>query len=143
MTTQNRRDVLAGLKTVLQEITTIKTVVRTYMSIDLLNYSQADLPLVEINEPEETPDPEMTSQREMMDMNLALKCWFLNWGENPTATYESLVKAIRDKIGSNFTLSCAAIECQVGSVSGLEGEMPLFSFKITLRIKYYLDMLSA
>jgi len=139
----NRRDALAALQSILSTIAEVKTVVRSYVPIDITSYAEAAFPLIELQEPDETPDSEMTSMRQIAFLEVATKVWFITWGENPTATYESLVKAIRNKIGANFNLNNTATGCWVINVTKVEGEMPLFHFDISLRLKYYLALQDA
>ena len=47
---ENRRDVLSGLETIIGEITSVTTVVRSYKAIDITNYKEADLPIINIKE---------------------------------------------------------------------------------------------
>lgn len=143
MSSLNRRDALSNLATILATTTGITTVVRTYGDIDITKYSSTQLPLIEVQEPEETPDEEMTSMKQIAFLDLILKVWFVTWGMAPTSTYEDFVKAIRNKIGANFKLNDTATGCWVISVTKVEGEMPLFHFNISLRLKYYLDLTNA
>jgi len=138
----NRRDVLAQLKIVLDEITEIKTVVRVYLEaeFDITQYAQADLPLIAIPEPAEETDEEMTSQRSLMALATKLVVYFIDWAVDPDATkYETLVKKIRDKIGANFTLNDKATEARVMSVSSVLGTMPIYNFVVGMEMKYYLN----
>ena len=142
MATQNRRTVLASLKTVLEELlpTYVTMVVRTYKEIDITNYLVADLPLIEIQEPEESAETEMTGRRSIRALEVMLKVWFVDWAEDPDATiYETLMKAIRDKIGAEFTVDSSAIANWIGDVSKIEGEMPVWNFSMGLVLRYYLD----
>ena len=138
----NRRDVLAQLKIVLDEITEIKTVVRVYLEaeFDITQYAQADLPLIAIPEPAEETDEEMTSQRSLMALATKLVVYFIDWAVDPDATkYEALIKKIRDKIGANFTLNDTATEARVMSVSSVLGTMPIYNFVVGMEMKYYLN----
>jgi len=146
MATQNRRTVLATLKTGLEELkpTYVATVVRTYTEIDITNYLTADLPLIEIQEPPEVSETEMTGRRSIRALEVALRVWFVDWAEDPDATiYEELMRQIRDKIGAKFTLLQAgvpaAIATWIGDTSKIEGEMPVWNFSMGLVLKYYLD----
>lgn len=146
MATLNRRDALAGLKTTLEELApaTIITVVRTYTEIDITEYNRADLPLIEIQEPEEDADTEMTGQRSIQNLMVKLKVWFFDWAVDPDATiYEALMKAIRDKIGANFKVGNTVIACWVGRISKIGGEMPVWNFETDLVMKYYLNQTAA
>jgi len=138
---QNRRDVLAQLKTVLEEVTEVKTVVRHHGELDITQYSQADLPLIGMQEPAEGTEEEMTSMHSVANLDVVLKVWFLCWGINPTTTYGALMKMIRNKLGANFTVGERAVKVLVGGISKIEGEMPLFWFNITLDIQYYLNQM--
>jgi len=143
----NRRDVLAALKTILEEISEIKKVVRVYLEaeFDPTQYAQADLPLIAIPEPAEETDEEMTSQKSMMALATKLRVYFIDWAVDPDATkYEALVKKIRDKIGANFTLedesgNDTATEARIMSVSSVLGTMPIYNFVAEMEMKYYLD----
>lgn len=142
MATQNRRAVLANLKTALEELspTYVTTVVRTYTEIDITNYLTTDLPLIEIQEPLEVSETEMPGRRSIRALEVVLKVWFVDWAEDPDATiYETLMKAIRDKIGAKFTVDSSAIATWVGDVLKIEGEMPVWNFSMGLVLKYYLD----
>jgi len=138
----NRRDVLAALKIILEEISEIKTVVRTYLEteFDITQYAVSELPLVAIPEPAEETDEEMTSQRSLMALATKLIVYFVDWAIDPDATiYEALIKLIRDKIGGNFTLNDKATEARIMSVSSVLGTMPVYNFVMELEMKYYLD----
>ena len=146
MASQNRRTILAALKTILEELapTYITTVVRTYTEIDITNYLTADLPLIEIQEPEESAETEMTNRRSIQNLEVNLRVWFVDWAEDPDATiYETLMKQIRDKVGSKFALCVdsvpSAIANWVGRVSKVEGEMPVWHFTMDLILRYYLN----
>ncbi len=138
----NRRDILDTLETKLREVSGIQTVVRTYMNIDMTQYSSSDLPLIEIREPEEATEQEMTGRRSIMSLEMKIKVWFINWGENPTPTYEALMKAIRDKIGEEFHLGGYIQACWITGISPIEGIMPLFWYEMTLRMLYCLNQLA-
>ncbi|TET09092.1 hypothetical protein E3J84_05500 [Candidatus Aerophobetes bacterium] len=146
MATQNRRTILASLKTALEELspTYVKTVVRTYTEIDITNYLTTDLSLIEIQEPSEVAETEMTGRRSIRALEVTLRVWFVDWAEDPDATiYEALMKQIRDKVGAKFTLPQAgvpsAIATWIGGTSKIEGEMPVWNFSMGLVLKYYLD----
>lgn len=142
MATQNRRTVLANLKTVLEELspTYVTTVVRTYTEIDITNYLTADLPLIEIQEPPEVSETEMTGRRSIRALEVMLKVWFVDWAEDPDATiYETLAKQVRDKLGAKFTVDQSAIANWIDDVSKIEGEMPVWNFSMGLVLRYYLD----
>lgn len=136
---ENRRDLLAQLETTLSTITEVKTVVRTLVDIDITNYNEAELPLIAIREPLETAAIEMTSFRAIQRLETKLKVFFVVWGENPTTAYETLIKKIRDKMGSNFKLDGKANKALVKDVSPVDGEMPVYFFLMDLDIRYYLD----
>ena len=135
-----RSQVLAALKDALAAAAGVKTAVRTYRDMDISNYKEASLPLVEVREPDEIPDEEATSMRQLSSLNATARVWFVTWGESPTTTYEALTKAIRDAIGNNFTLGGKATGCWVVDVSRVEGEMPLYHFDITFRTHYCLNL---
>lgn len=88
----NRREALAALKTVLEEISEIKTVVRTYKEAEfgITQHAQADLPLIIIPEPAEETYEEMTSQHSMMSLLTKLMVYFLDWDTVPDATRQVL-----------------------------------------------------
>lgn len=138
----NRREVLLALKTILEEISEVETVVRTYLEteFDITQYATDELPLVAIPEPLEETDEEMTSQRSMMALGTKLIVYFVDWAIDPDATiYEALIKLIRDKIGDNFTLNDKATEARINSVSPVLGTMPVYNFVMELEMKYYLN----
>jgi len=139
---ENRRSVLSNLATIMGTVTGVVTVARSTMPIDILNYKEAELPLLNIVEPEEDTWTDSTSQRAVMVLEVSLQVWFVHWGEDPLAspnTYQSIMKAIRDKIGANFTLNNSASGVWVIKVSKIAGEFPVYSYGIDLRLKYYLD----
>lgn len=137
---ENRRTIPAKLKTILEEIAEIKTVVRVYLdSFDITQYAMADLPLVAIPEPAEETDNEMTSQKSLMRLATQLVVYFLHWGITPDVTYGTLLKKIRDKLGVNFTLGGVVTETRVDAISAILGTMPLYNFRINLEMKYLLD----
>lgn len=134
----NRRDILSNLATVV-DITEVTTVVRSYVAVDILNYKEAELPLINIIEPAEDTDQDMTSHRQIMSLEVALRVWFVSWAEIPTGTYETLVKEIRDAIGANFNLDDALDAVWIDSISIVEGELPVYHFDMSLLTRYYLD----
>lgn len=134
----NRDVALNQLETNLSAIGAITTAIRTYMEVDIQQYAIADLPLIAIAEPEETTFEEMTTQRSVMNLETTLKVYFLHWEENPNTTYKALVKAIRDGIGADFTLSGNATECRVAEISAISGTLPVYSFDMRLEMKLYL-----
>ena len=154
----NRRDALATLKTILEEITEIKTVVRSYggrtrvaggagtlESFDITNYKIAELPLIEIQEPMEETEQQNVGMRAMMVLGCSLKIWFVSWHETPQTDYETLVKKVRDKIGANFNLidgvtgKGTVTGIWVLNVSLISGELPVYNIEIELAMKYYLN----
>ncbi len=142
MGTQNRRLVLEELKTQLEAVSGVTTVVRSYGDLDITNYAEAELPLIEIPEPNEPTYTEMTSQRNLMQLEVVLKVWFVDWYTTTQASYETLMKNIRDKIGAKFRLENDAIQCRVDSILKVEGELPLWNYGVVLELKYYLNALS-
>jgi hypothetical protein len=74
-----------------------------------------------------------------MDLDVALRVYFVSWAEIPATTYETFVKKIRDKIGANFKLNNSASGVWVDSITELFGEMPVYFFDISLVCRYYLD----
>ena len=139
---ENRRDVLSGLETIISEITSVTTVVRSYKAIDITNYKEADLPLINIIEPAEDTHQDMTSHRAIMLLDVELKVWFVSWAESSADAYETLMKGIRDKIGANFTLDDTVDAAWIDSVTEISGEMPVYSYGISMQIHYYLDATS-
>ena len=136
---QNRRDLLAGLKTLMGTVTGVVTVERSYGELDITVYASTDLPLVEIEEPEEDTDQEMTSHRTLMAVLVKLRVWFVDWNTDTQASYETLMKNIRDKIGGDFKLGDTTIESRVDSISPVEGILPVRNFQVVLELKYYLN----
>ena len=138
---QNRRSILTAFAALIDAISQVTTVVRSYRPVDITQYTQAELPLINIIEPAEEPEEHLTSMKEMAWLNLNMRLYFLNWGETPDATYGGLVKAIRDKIGNNFKVSNTATSALIDSISAIgEGsEMPLYWMDFEVAIKYYLD----
>lgn len=135
----NRRDVLSGLETIIDEISEVTTVKRSYREINILNYKEEDLPLVNIFEPAEDTHQDMTSHRSIMLLNIMLRVWFVSWAEDSADAYETLMKKIRDKIGANFTLGGTVDAAWIDSVTSIEGEMPVYSYGISMQIRYYLN----
>jgi len=136
----NRGDVLNQLEVVLNELSEVKTVVRVLLSdFDVTQYAMNQLPLVAISEPAEGTFEEMIGQKSVMELATKLSIYFLHWGISPDAAYKALIKAIRDKLGANFTLNETAIECRVAGVSIILGTMPVYNFTIELETRYYLD----
>ena len=137
---ENRRDILSGLVTLFQSISEIKTVIRHYADdFDITQYSESDLPLLALREPAETPEDELTSLRALMNLELRLRLYFINWGYTPTSAYETLIKKIRDKAGSDFTVNNTAVAMWVRELSPVEGRLPLYWVELGLVCKYYLD----
>jgi len=141
--TENRRDLLAALATMLGTVSGVVTVVRHYSEeFDITQYAEAELPLVAVKEPSESPEEECTSMRAMMWLEATLKVYFVHWGISPDATYEALMKAIRDKIGGDPNLNNSSVFTYVRGISEIAGEMPLFTFTMDLACRYYLDQTS-
>lgn len=132
--------IMGALADIFSEVIGVTTVAPSYKDVDITNYNEADLPLAEIQEPDETPDVEATGMRQVMLLDVKIRIWFADWCEQPTLVYNGLLKAIRDEVGNNFTLNGTATACWVTEVSKVEGETPLYHFDITLRTKYYLNM---
>ena len=153
MNTLNRRDILSSLKTILESVDGIITVVRSYginttktranEGIDITQYSSTDLPLIDMNEPPEPTDEESTARHSVMLLDIELRVWFVDWTDQPQSSYETLMKNIRNKIGDNFKVNNTATACWVTDISDIKGELPLFYYDITLRVKYYLDQRNA
>jgi len=136
---ENRRDILSYLKTLLESVVGVTTVVRTFKDIDITNYNENELSLIQIKEPSESSKEEMTSMRAIQDLEVQLKIFFVVWGENPTTAYETLTKNIRDKIGNDFKLGNYAIKILIEDISLIDGEIPLYWYFINLDIEYYLN----
>jgi len=134
-----RGNFLGQLKTTLSAVTGINSVVRSYTELDIKQYSEAELPLIEIVEPSEDPDRELTSQHSLVFFDTKLKIWFVDWNDQPQIIYETIMKRIRDTIGGVFTMECKANACYVTSVAKLEGSVPLYSYEMDLRTKIYLN----
>jgi len=135
----NRRSLLAQLKTTLSAVTGVVTVVRSYEELDILNYAEAQLPLINIIEPDEAVEQQLVGRRQMISVHAELRVWFVSWAEIPTSTYEALMKSIRDKLAESFTLQCTATGCWVTSISSIQGTLPVYYFTVGLRCKYYLE----
>lgn len=141
--TENRRTLLASLKTVLEAVTGITTVVRHYAEVlDVSKYKEADMALIAIHEPSEVAEEELTSMRAMQWLEIKLRVYFMDWELVVGATYETLLKNIRDAIGADPRLNSSTVFTYVGSISAVEGEMPLYSFTVELKSRYYLDQTS-
>lgn len=137
----NRRDILAQLETILGTTTGIQTVVRSYgeEGIDITQYAEADLPLIDIIEPAEDNDEEMTSRRSVQFLDTVLRVHFVDWNDDVQSTYETHVKNIRDKLGAGFKVNDTATACWVVAISRVLGEVPVWFLEMELRVKYYLD----
>lgn len=138
--TENRRDLLANLKTTLEAVSGIENVVRHYSEeFDVSKYKEEDLPLIAIKEPAESPEEECTSMRAMMWLEIKLKVYFTEWELVVGSAYETLMKAIRDKIGGDPNLNSSSVFTYVKGISEIAGEMPLYTFTMDLACRYYLD----
>ena len=140
--TENRRDLLAALAATVahDQIPEVITVVRHYSEeFDITQYAEAELPLIAIKEPSESPEEECTSMRAMMWLEATFKVYFVHWGISPDSTYETLMKAIRDKIGADPNLNSSSVFTYVKGISEIAGEMPLYTFTMDLACRYYLD----
>jgi len=140
----NRRDILIQLEIILGTITGITTVVRSYgeNGIDITQYADTDLPLIDLNEPGESNDEEMTSRRSIQDLEIVLRVYFVDWNDKIQSTYETYIKNIRDKIGSEFKVNNTVTACWITDISKVEGEVPVWHLDMTLNVKYYLNQLS-
>ena len=137
-----RKNILAELATFLATVTGVETVVRTYTEIDITKYTASQLPLIELLEPAEMNDEELTGRRSIAQLETILKVWFVDWNDTPQATYETLVANIRNKIGDEFRVNNNAIACWVVGVTELDGELPVWNFKIGLKLLYSLNQLA-
>lgn len=137
----NRRDILSTLETLLKTVTGITTVVRSYgeEGIDITQYAEANLPLIDLIEPAEDNDEEMTSRRSIQFLDTVLRIYFVDWNDNVQSTYETFVKNLRDKVGVEFRVNGTATACWVTSISKVLGEVPLWNIDFDLRVKYYLN----
>jgi len=135
----NRRDLLSQLATTLVTTSGVTTVVRCYEELDMLNYTEAQLPLIEILEPAENVGQQLVSRRQMIAVRAELKVHFVSWAETPTSTYETLMKNIRNKIAESFTLNQKATGVWVTSIGPIQGVLPVYWFMMGLVTKYYLD----
>jgi len=134
-----RRATLAAFATLMEEISEITTVVRSLRPIDPKQYAQAELPLLNIVEPEEDVKEEEIGMHSLQELTLdGFRLYFLNWGETPSATYETLIKRVRDKLGDNFKVSNTATAALIGSISAVQGRMPLYWVDVEVRIEYYM-----
>ena len=97
--------------------------------------------MLNIVEPPEDVDTQQTSMRSMQNLELNLRTYFVYWGIDPDSTYEALMKAIRDAIGGGFKVSNTVTAAQVGLISELDGQMPLYFFDIEVIITYHLNQL--
>jgi len=137
---QNRRLILAKLAVEMGAVSGINTAIRVYTkTFDLTQFTQAQLPLLAIIEPAEETDDEMTSQRSLMALIAQMSLHFLHWGITPNATFETIIKAIRNKIGDDFDLGGLITEVRIDALSTIGGTMPLFNVDIDLEMKYYLN----
>lgn len=146
----NRRDILSGLKTILGTVVGIKTVVRSYggggdartsgeEGIDITQYAESDLPLIDLLEPEELNEEEMTNRRSIQLLDTMLRVYFVDWNDNVQGTYETFVKNIRDKVGAEFRVNGTSTACWIVNISKVLGEVPVWHIEFDLRVKYYLD----
>jgi len=137
----NRRDILSGLETLLATVTGITTVVRSYgdEGIDITQYTQANLPLIDLIEPAEENDEEMTSHRSIQFLDTVLRLYFVDWNDDVQSTYETFVKNLRDKVGGDFRVDGTATACWITDISKVLGEVPLWNIDFDLRVKYYLN----
>lgn len=140
----NRRDILAELETILGTISGITTVVRSYNKegIDITQYADSDLPLIDLIEPAESNDEEMTSRRSIQFLEIVLRVYFVDWNDKIQSTYEAYIKNIRDKIGLEFKVNNTVTACWIIDISKVAGEVPVWYLDITLNVKYYLNQLS-
>lgn len=140
---ENRRDVLANLKTALEAVPGVTTVVRTYTPLDLpALYSESDLPLIELQEPDESDENEMTGRRAIAFLAVEAIVHFVDWDGTPDSTYETLMKNIRDAIGNDFNLNGKSVATWITGVTKIDGELPLYFYGLTFNCEYYLNQLS-
>lgn len=135
----NRRDVLAALKTILEEISEIKTVVRVYLEaeFDLTQYAQADLPLVAIPEPAEETDEEMTSQKSMMALATKLIVYFIDWDIAPDTTkqvLELLESGYVDCVGADIGKQVQDDTVEIGELLAYDNTLRKWWIKSTSTI---------
>lgn len=137
----NRRNILARIGTLMGLVTGVVTVVRSYDGIDPTQYAESAYPIVDIHEPGEENEDELTSMRSMQFLKVVLSVHFVSWGIDPSSTYESLMKNIRDEIGGDFELNGESTATWITDVSLVDSELfPLYSFDIGLMCKYYLNL---
>ena len=124
--TENRRDVLSNLATALGTVSGVNTVIRHYAEVlDVSKYKESEMALIAIHEPSEIAEEELVSMRAMQWLEINLTVYFMDWELFVGTTYETLLKNIRDKIGSDPRINSSSVFTYVGAISVVGGELKM------------------
>jgi hypothetical protein len=120
-----RRTIIAGLATIVANASSIKTVVTSYTDLDTLNYTAAQVPLMQITPMDESPNYAKSSRgHALWRLNIRLTCYYLD-DISGMSVGEGLIKEIKDAIGADGTLGGVCADCSLIRVTP-GGEFPLF-----------------
>jgi len=129
-----RNDCLARLLTNISAITSIKSVERGNEDPGGAGgYTKAELPLAIIKAEQETVDYE-TNRYGYWLVKVSLFLYFLS-DEDETTDRETLVAAIKNKIGEDPTLNGLCEMCEITSIVS-SGAYPLYKETFALEFKY-------
>lgn len=128
-----RNEVLNNLATLLSGVSGIKTVVVANEPLDLQQYAVAELPLIEIRVESESVDYE-TGRVGYWHLTMAVTVYFLAT-QNDDSGRETLNEGIKNKIGSDPTLSEICEMCEIVSENS-EGAFPLYSERFGVVASY-------
>lgn len=128
-----RNDVLNNLATLLSGIDEINKVVVANEPLDLQQYAVGDLPLIEIRVESESVDYE-TGRVGYWHLTIVVTVYFLAT-QNDDSDRETLNEKVKNKIGSDPTLSEVCEMCEVVSENS-EGAFPLYSERFGVVASY-------
>lgn len=132
-----RTNISSATKTILTAITnfvTIKVVsnIDDKYPYDLLS---SELPAIKVHLADEGILYEGSYQG-MNKLAMDFYLYSLEWDKNSTTAEEALLKAFRDGIGNNSTLSATAVDISFKSIIKMETMYPLVMYKVNSDILY-------
>ncbi len=131
MTDSTRTSILSAISGVIEQVSSVNTVVCSNGNVMIETYKASDLPLVQIVFNRETPLYE-TSHHAMWEISFELTCYVLGGIED---TVENIIKDIKDAIGANQTMNQTCVITEIVSVN-IIGDFPLWKLIFDMRSKY-------
>ncbi len=128
-----RNSIISNLATLVSGIAGVNTVVVANEKIDLQQFKVRDLPLIEIRVEKEEPEYE-TGRTGYWFLSLMITVYFLD-NQNDNTQRESLNEKLKNKIGSDPTLSEVCEMCEIiTETSG--GVFPLYEEEFSVLTRY-------